>query len=146
MVQQWTAGEAGRRRRGRDRCAGLTLPEVLITLALIAVAISGIALFRYNISRSARRTTNALTAAQLIERQLEETRAYVAANRQAHWPPASGSSTDSASGIVLEWAVGDVTDPGGRPVEFVREVRYVARWQSPRPDSVVVSSCLSRDF
>ncbi len=126
--------------------AAFTLLEVLITIVIIGITTGTIALFQRNTWSSTRRTNNTTVAGQLIERQVELMRINIEIDSTTYWPPTDGDTTYEESGITVGWTVNKACDPDGVAIDEVRSIEYMATWEDVQPETLTVTTALSRDF
>lgn len=129
-----------------NREGAFSLLEVLITIVIIGITTGTIALFQSNTWSSTRRTNNTTVAGQLIERQVELMRINIEIDSTTYWPPVDGDTTYSDNGITVAWTVTPAYDPDGSSINEVRNVEYMATWQDAQPETLIVTTALSRDF
>lgn len=127
---------------------GFSLLEALAALLVVGI---GIALFMkvQNMTGQARGTnTKKLAAGKMIEKYVEDTRIAIRRDTVANWPPRNASIPPSPPhNIGLEVTVGEAISPkSGKPVKNVRSLRITATWTRPVPDTLTVSTYVSRRF
>ena len=123
---------------------GFTLLEVLITLVIISITLAGVLLLQGATWRSSASTNNTQLAGQLVERQIEEMRLGISFDTTSNWPPVNGGLT--SSGLELSWEVSRTKDPDGAYVDRVRQVDFTVAWRATVPETLKVTTFLSKDF
>jgi prepilin-type N-terminal cleavage/methylation domain-containing protein len=129
---------------------GFTLIEILNTIVIIGITTGVVAVFQRSTWGSTRSTNNTLVAGQLIQRQIEQVRMEIAMDtsklRLVYPAGTTGNLTDPESRIALRWSVAAATDPTAAAITLVRQFTYTAKWQSTKAESLVVVTCVARDF
>jgi hypothetical protein len=127
---------------------GFSLLEALAALLVVGL---GIVLFLkvQNMTGHARGTNvKKLAAGKLIEKYVEDTRIAIQRDTLANWPPRSRLlPPEPPHDIALEIVVGQARSPkDGSLVQNVRSLQITATWTRPVPDTLKVSTYVSRRF
>jgi prepilin-type N-terminal cleavage/methylation domain-containing protein len=123
---------------------GFTLLEVLITMVVVSITLAGVLLLQGATWRSTASTNNIQLAGQLVERRIEEMRLAISFDTTMNWPPVDGGM--NASGLDMNWAVSKTKDPDGAYINRVRQVDFTVAWRSTVPETLKVTTFLSKDF
>lgn len=130
------------------RQTGLTLLEVLAAFILIGI---GVALFtKVHRQSSGDSSTNSryLIAGKMIEKFLEDTRIHIAKDTVNNWPPVNQTLNGTAPNhITLISTISNALSPvDGAVVANVKRMDIKARWTSPRKDSLMITTYVSKRF
>ncbi len=127
---------------------GWTLLEALAAIVVVGI---GIALFlrvQHGSSRDSADNSRMLMAGKMIEKFLEDTRITIAKDTLANWPPPNRVVTGTApSFITITSTISTAYSPKDlAPVANVMRMDIAARWVQPYPDSLLVTTYVSKRF
>ena len=129
--------------------SGFTLLEIMISMVIVGLCTAGFLAFQTTSWSASQTAANTMSAGQLIEKQVEYLRMRIASSPQDTFPvlmaPGKIDST-SAKNIKVRWVVAQARDVRGLPMLNVAQVTFTAIWTAPKKDSIVVPTCISKNF
>jgi prepilin-type N-terminal cleavage/methylation domain-containing protein len=127
---------------------GWTLLEVLAALSVVGLGVLLFTRVQHSSNRDIGENSRIMLAGKLIEQFLEDTRITIAKDTLHNWPPKNRSVAASApSFISLSGKFYPAYSPkDGVPVKNVMRMDIVAAWTRPYPDSVKVTTYVSKRF
>jgi prepilin-type N-terminal cleavage/methylation domain-containing protein len=129
--------------------AGFTLMEVLISMVVIGLCTAAFLAFQTSSWSASQKARNTMAAGQLIEKQVEYLRMRIASSPKDTFPvlmAVGNQDSTVAKNITVRWVVANALDIKGAVMPNVRQVTFTAIWTAPSTDSIVVPTCISKNF
>jgi prepilin-type N-terminal cleavage/methylation domain-containing protein len=130
--------------------SGFTLTEVLIVLFIMALAATGFIFLQKNTWSGTRQSNKVTIVSQVLEKQIEKLRMQIAQDPETNFPSLVAAKNNTietdVNGVDVHWTVRAATDPLGAVIDNVREVELKAKWRTDRWDSLVVITCIAKNF
>jgi len=134
-----------------SKSSGLTLVEVLIAMVIICVCAVSFLLFQKTSWSQATKTNRYLLAGQVIQKQIEKKRMWIASDALTNYNLFKGYGTvtdvDSTTTprITIKYNIYDTLHaPDGTAVKNACQVDVLASWGTS--DTLKVTTCFARDF
>lgn len=128
---------------------GFTLLEILIAMIIISIGVVSFISMQQSTWSGTRKSNNTLLAGQIIERKIERLRLDIAEDPENNFPyliDSKNNMTESEdNGITITWQIRPYFY-NGLTVENLREIELLAEWRGLRKDSLVVITCLGKNF
>jgi prepilin-type N-terminal cleavage/methylation domain-containing protein len=131
---------------------GFTLLEMLISLTVIGFAASFLIYAQQSTWKMSGNSNKLSTAAQIIEKQIENRRMVIArdpVNNYARFKALSDTTIIDNSvtpSVKVVWHISAKTDVNGSNIENVRKVILNASWGYNNGDSLTVETCIGKNF
>lgn len=103
---------------------------------------------QHSSSRGSGENSRILIAGKMLEKYLEDTRINIARDTTHNWPPLNATIAGAAPNyITIRSTVSNALSPvDGAVVNNVKRMDLVATWTRPYPDSLVVTTYVSKRF
>jgi len=134
------------RSAGRQR--GWTLIEVLAAVVVVGIGLLFFMRVQHSSSQGSGENSRILVAGKMLEKFLEDTRITIVRDTTHNWPPVSGKLAAAAPDYIsITSKVSPAYSPvDGAVVKNVVRMDLVAAWTRPYPDSLAVSTYVSKRF
>jgi hypothetical protein len=124
------------------------LIEVLAAVVVVGIGLVFFTRVQNSSSRGSGENSRILIAGKMLEKYLEDTRIKIAKDTTNNWPPVSGSIAAAAPDFI---ALRSTVSPAYSPVDNavvknVIRLDLVATWTRPYPDSLAVTTYVSKRF
>lgn len=131
---------------GRQR--GWTLIEVLAAVVVVGIGLLFFTRVQHSSSRGSGENSRILIAGKMLEKYLEDTRITIARDTTHNWPPVSATIAGTTPNyITIRSTVSNAFSPvDGAVVNNVKRMDLVATWTRPYPDSLAVTTYVSKRF
>jgi prepilin-type N-terminal cleavage/methylation domain-containing protein len=126
--------------------SGLTLMEILIALAIIGCCLVAVLYLDKTTWSNTRSSNKSLAAGQLIEKQVEYLRMIIASNPNVYFPDSLKNDSVTVKSIKVRWIVENAYDKNDIIMDNARTVTFTAIWNVVRPESLVVPTCIAKNF
>jgi hypothetical protein len=124
------------------------LIEVLAAVVVVGIGLLFFTRVQHSSSRGSGENSRILVAGKMLEKFLEDTRITIARDTIGNWPPVSRTVAAVAPDfITIRSTVSNALSPvDGAVVNNVKRMDLVASWTRPYPDSLAVTTYVSKRF
>ncbi len=126
-----------------NSCAGFSLMEILIAVAILGFVILGMTWAEQQKWRVLSRSGRTSEAMRVIEQQIEMRRIGALATKTL--PDAGTTSITTRNGIIVRDSIGTAVDIFGTVMTTVRTIALRATWTGGK-DTIVINTHLSKNF
>lgn len=122
--------------------------EVLAAVVVVGIGVLFFTRVQHSSSRGSGENSRILVAGKMLEKFLEDTRITIARDTINNWPPVSRTVAAAAPDyIAIRSTVSPAYSPvDGAVVNNVKRLDLVATWTRPYPDSLAVTTYVSKRF
>lgn len=133
--------------KGRHQ-RGWSLIEALAAIVVVGIGITLFTKVQRMTNRDSSTNSRILMAGKMIEKQLEDMRILIAKDTVANWPPGNKTISPTAPNyITVVSTVSPAFSPkDGAVVKNVVQVALMAYWVNPFPDTLRVTTYVSKRF